>query len=71
MLGKDMITLENPKKDYFKQYAQNNKEQINANARIRRIKQKEKAEKYDRLITALRSKGISVEELLKEGGQTL
>ncbi|HDR4411975.1 TPA: hypothetical protein QCP93_005535 [Bacillus cereus] len=71
MLGKDMITLENPKKEYFKQYAQSNKEQINANARIRRMKQKEKAEKYDRLIAALRSRGISVEELLKEGGQTL
>ncbi|PGG92164.1 hypothetical protein CON73_14535 [Bacillus toyonensis] len=71
MLGKDMITLENPKKEYFKQYAQSNKEQINANARIRRMKQKEKVEKYDRLIAALRSRGISVEELLKEGGQTL
>ncbi|WP_142341790.1 hypothetical protein [Bacillus toyonensis] len=63
--------MENPKKEYFKQYAQSNKEQINANARIRRMKQKEKVEKYDRLIAALRSRGISVEELLKEGGQTL
>ncbi|MFA2812063.1 hypothetical protein [Bacillus mycoides] len=65
MLGKDMITLDSPKKDYFKQYAQDNKEQINANAKIRRMRQKEKLEKYDRLIAALRSRGISVEELLK------
>lgn len=60
-----MITLDNPKEEYFKQYAQNNKKQINANARIRRMKQKEKIEKYDRLVAALRSRGISVEELLK------
>ncbi|HFK1767417.1 TPA: hypothetical protein ACGXQA_006096 [Bacillus mobilis] len=65
MIGKDMITLDNPKKEYFQQYAQNNKEQINANARIRRMKQKEKVEKYDKLVAALRSRGISVEELLK------
>lgn len=72
MLEKDMITLDNPKKDYFKQYAKEHKEQINANARIRRRKQKEKAEKYDelfvihnRLVAKLRSRGISVEELLK------
>ncbi|PHA67325.1 hypothetical protein [Bacillus pseudomycoides] len=65
MIGKDMITLESPKKEYFKQYAQNNKEQINANARIRRMKQKEKIEKYDRLVAALRSRGIDAEELLR------
>lgn len=65
MLDKDMITLDNPKREYHKQYRKVNKEQINANARRRRQKQKEKAEKYDRLITALRSRGISVEELLK------
>lgn len=62
-----MIALENPKKGYFKQYAQDNKKQINENARRRRMKQKEKLEKYDRLVAALRSKGISVEELLQEG----
>ncbi|MGH0680991.1 hypothetical protein ACQVPP_27970 [Bacillus luti] len=65
MLGKDMITLDNPKKKYFERYAKENKDQINANARIRRMKQKEKIEKYDRLVAALRSRGISVEELLK------
>lgn len=65
MLGKDMITLDNPKKGYFKRYAQDNKEQINANAKIRRMRQKEKLEKYDRLVAALRSRGISVEELLQ------
>ncbi|KLA19713.1 MULTISPECIES: hypothetical protein [Bacillus] len=69
MIGKDMITLDNPKKEYFKQYAHDNKEQINANARIRRKKQKEKVEKYDRLVAALRSRGISVEELLEQSGQ--
>ncbi|NOP83146.1 hypothetical protein HNV23_27145 [Bacillus paranthracis] len=67
MLEKDMITLDNPKREYFKQYAQSNKEQINANARIRRMKQKEKIDKYDRLVAALRSRGISIEELLQEG----
>ncbi|MGN4294284.1 hypothetical protein [Bacillus cereus group sp. MYBK87-2] len=65
MLDKDMITLDNPKKDYFSRYAKEHKEQINANARMRRMKQKEKVEKYDRLVAALRSRGISVEELLK------
>lgn len=60
-----MITLDNPKRQYHKLYARENKEQINANARIRRMKQKEKIEKYDRLVAALRSRGISVEELLK------
>ncbi|KFN06417.1 hypothetical protein D0U04_29355 [Bacillus clarus] len=72
MLGKDMISLDNPKKEYFKQYAKSNKTQINANARIRRQKQKEKAEKYDellakhnRLVTKLRSRGIDAEELLR------
>ncbi len=69
MVEKDMITLDNPKKGYFKQYARDNKEQINANARIRRMKQKEKVEKYDRLVAALRSRGISVEELLEQSGQ--
>lgn len=69
-----MITLDNPKKEYFKQYAEENKEQINANARRRRQKQKEKIEKYDellakhnKLITKLRSRGIDAEELLQEG----
>lgn len=71
MIGKDMITLDTTKKEYFKKYAQSNKEQINENARRRRIKQKEKLEKYDRLVEVLRSKGISVEELLKEGRQAL
>ncbi|MGN4839099.1 hypothetical protein [Bacillus cereus group sp. MYBK150-2] len=71
MIGKDMITLDTTKKEYFKQYAQSNKKQINENARRRRIKQKEKLEKYDRLVEVLRSKGISVEELLKEGRQAL
>ncbi|PGD30526.1 hypothetical protein [Bacillus pseudomycoides] len=65
MLEKDMITLDNPKRDYFVRYAKEHKEQINANARMRRMKQKEKVEKYDRLVAALRSRGISVEELLK------
>lgn len=65
MLDKDMITLDNPKRAYQKQYAKENKEQINANARMRRMKQKEKVEKYDRLVAALRSRGISIEELLK------
>ncbi|HHY0839777.1 TPA: hypothetical protein ACVW80_006000 [Bacillus thuringiensis] len=65
MLEKDMITLDNPKKEYFARYAKEHKEQINANARIRRMKQKQKIEKYDRLVAALRSRGISVEELLK------
>jgi len=65
MLDKDMITLDNPKKEYFAQYAKENKSQINENARRRRRKQKEKVEKYDRLVAALRSRGISVEELLK------
>ncbi|MCW1941795.1 hypothetical protein OMD49_29870 [Bacillus anthracis] len=65
MLDKDMITLDNPKREYHKRYAKENKEQINANARMRRMKQKEKVEKYDRLVAALRSRGISVEELLK------
>ena len=60
-----MITLDNPKKEYFARYAKEHKEQINANARMRRMKQKEKVEKYDRLVAALRSRGISVEELLK------
>lgn len=60
-----MITLDNPKRAYQKQYAKENKEQINANARMRRMKQKEKVEKYDRLVAALRSRGISIEELLK------
>lgn len=65
MLDKDMITLDNPKRAYQKRYAKENKEQINANARMRRMKQKEKVEKYDRLVAALRSRGISIEELLK------
>lgn len=65
MLDKDMITLDSPKKEYFAQYAKENKSQINENARRRRRKQKEKVEKYDRLVAALRSRGISVEELLK------
>lgn len=72
MLDKDMITLDNPKREYHKRYAKENKEQINANARIRRQKQREKAEKYDelfakhnRLVAKLRSRGISVEEFLK------
>lgn len=65
MLDKDMITLDNPKREYHKRYAKENKEQINANARMRRMKRKEKVEKYDRLVAALRSRGISVEELLK------
>ncbi|MFK4380540.1 hypothetical protein ABH948_006007 [Bacillus sp. RC218] len=65
MLDKDMITLDDPKKDYFSRYAKEHKEQINANARMRRMKQKEKVEKYDRLVAELRSRGISVEELLK------
>lgn len=67
-----MITLDNPKKAYQKRYARENKEQINANARRRRQKQKEKAEKYDALLAErnklaawIRSRGISVEELLK------
>ncbi|MDA2733391.1 hypothetical protein PDR34_27015 [Bacillus cereus] len=65
MLDKNMITLDNPKREYHKRYAKENKEQINANARMRRMKQKEKVEKYDRLVAALRSRGISIEELLK------
>jgi len=72
MLDKDMITLDNPKREYHKQYRKANKEQINANARRRRQKQKEKAEKYDGLLAErnklaawIRSRGISVEELLK------
>lgn len=71
MTEKDMITLDNPKKEYFARYAKEHKEQINANARIRRRKQKEKAEKYDelfaehtRLVSNLRRKGMNVEELL-------
>lgn len=65
-----MITLDNPKKEYFSRYAKENKEQINANARRRRQKQKEKAEKYDellaehnRLVANLRKRGMNVEEL--------
>ncbi|PED06064.1 hypothetical protein [Bacillus pseudomycoides] len=72
MLDKDMITLDNPKREYHKRYAKENKDQINANARIRRQKQKEKAEKYDelfaihnRLVSNLRREGRNVEELLR------
>ncbi|PHE95356.1 hypothetical protein COF81_14665 [Bacillus pseudomycoides] len=72
MLDKDMITLDNPKKKYFERYAKENKDQINANARMRRMKQKEKLEKYDellathnKLVSNLRQRGMNVEELLQ------
>lgn len=73
MIDTDMITLDNPKREYHKRYAKENKEQINANARRRRQKQKEKAEKYDallaehnRLVEKLRSRGISLEDLTQQ-----
>ncbi|MGG1342696.1 hypothetical protein ABE244_19490 [Bacillus toyonensis] len=65
MTEKDMVTLDNLKKEYFSRYAKEHKEQINANARIRRQKQKEKAEKYDELVVKLRSRGIDAEKLLR------
>lgn len=72
MIEKGMITLDNLKKEYFTRYAKEHKEQINANARIRRQKQKEKAEKYDelfakhnKLVSNLRQRGMNIEELLQ------
>ncbi|MGN7198395.1 hypothetical protein ACTHS9_31080 [Bacillus mycoides] len=67
MIGKDMIALDDPKAKYHREYNKTHKEQINANARIRRQKQKEKAEKYDKLVPLLRSRGIDAEKLLRGG----
>lgn len=72
MIGKDMITLDNPKKKYHREYDKTHREEINSNARIRRMKQKVKLEKYDellaihnKLVSNLRQRGMNVEELLQ------
>lgn len=62
-----MIALDDPKAEYHREYNKTHKEQINENARIRRRRQKEHADKYVKLVPMLRSIGIDAEKLLRGG----